>query len=356
MSKLTVLIACAYAMALLSTHADGARSRQASTLKNIKVLTDLSDQQIDDAMMYFRGSLGVQCEHCHDRDDWSLDTKEEKRTAREMIKMVRELNRSLGNDLAVSCYSCHRGQLRPVTTLPLVTERPTRAADVAQDVSPAHDAVKATTASKAVGADFVMKRYLEATGGTAWSRLTSRAMKGRLVTSEPAVYPAELWQRAPNQFRSRILVDGAPFTKVFDGTRGWGIDNNGTTEAHGAELERLHRQAAFALPVDLKQFYPALSVEGESTVGTEAAFVLHARGSRDRIFFSTRSGLLLRIESPTETPFGLLPRRWDYEDYRKVDGVRLPFKVRETDPDYTYLWEFSSVRHNLPVDASLFTR
>jgi hypothetical protein len=350
---LTVAV-CVSALALLAPRVGDGRGRQASTLKNIKVLTDLSDQQIDDAMMYFRGSLGVQCEHCHDRDDWSLDTKEEKRTAREMIKMVRELNRTLGDDLAVSCYSCHRGQLRPATTLPLLTERPTEAAHVAQDFSPAHTAVKQTTASKAIGADFVMTRYLEATGGTAWSRLTSRAMKGRLVTSEPAVYPAEVWQRAPNQFRSRILVDGAPFTKVFDGTRGWSIDNNGTTEAHGAELERLHRQAAFALPVDLKQFYPALSVEGESMVGTESAFVLRARDSRDRVFFSTRSGLLLRIESPTETPFGLLPRRWDYEDYRKVDGVRVPFKVRETDPDYTYSWEFSSVRHNVPVDTAVF--
>jgi len=354
MPKLTAIVACAFTLALLAPRAGDGRGRQASTLKNIKVLTDLSDQQIDDAMMYFRGSLGVQCEHCHDRDDWSLDTKEEKRTARKMIRMVRELNRTLDDDLAVSCYSCHRGQLRPVTTLPLVTERPTKAADAAQDSSPAHDAVKATTASKAIDADFVMNRYLEATGGTAWSRLTSRAMKGRLVTSEPAVYPAEVWQRAPNQFRSRILVDGAPFTKVFDGTRGWNIDNNGRTEAHGAELERLHRQAAFALPVDLKQFYPALSVEGETMLGTESAFVLSARGLRDRVFFSARSGLLLRIESPTATPFGLLPRRWDYEDYRKVDGVRVPFKVRETDPDYTYLWEFTSVRHNVPVDAAEF--
>ena len=50
-----------------------------TTFKNIKVFDGLSDQQIDDAMMYMRASLGVQCEHCHDDKDWSLDTKEEKR-------------------------------------------------------------------------------------------------------------------------------------------------------------------------------------------------------------------------------------------------------------------------------------
>ena len=74
----------------------------------------------------------------------------------------------------------------------------------------------------------------------------------------------------------------------------------------------------------------------------------------DRLFFNAASGLLVRIESMTASPLGALPRRWDYEDYRKVDGVRVPFKVRETDPDYTYSWEFSSVRHNVPVDAAVF--
>ena len=78
--------------------------------------------------------------------------------------------------------------------------------------------------------------------------------------------------------------------------------------------------------------------------------------ARDRLFFSTRSGLLLRIESATISPLGSLPRRWDYEDYRKVNGVRLPFKLRETDPDYTNLWEFTEVRQNVPVGEAMFQR
>jgi len=84
---------------------DGRTQQSTTTFKNIKVFDGLSDQQIDDAMMYMRASLGVQCEHCHDDKDWSLDTKEEKRTAREMIRMVRDLNRQLNDDLAVSCYT-----------------------------------------------------------------------------------------------------------------------------------------------------------------------------------------------------------------------------------------------------------
>jgi hypothetical protein len=344
-------ITCAVSLvvvALLVPAPAGAQARQGSTLKNIKVLTDLSDEQIREAMSYIRGSLGVDCEHCHDRDDWSRDDKEAKRTARRMIRMVRALNRDqFDGELAVSCYSCHRGQLRPRTAVPLLTERP------AMSLS---DVTK-TLASRAIGVDTVMARYLQVAGGAAaWSRLTSRVMTGRLVTSEPAAYEAEVIARAPRQFRSRILVNGIPFTRTFDGDHGWSVDNNGVTGVTGEALARLRRQATFALPVDLPQLYPRLSVEGESIVGGQSAFVLTAPGGRDRLFFSTRSGLLLRIESDTGTPLGVLPRRWDYEDYRKVDGVRLPFKVRETDPDYTYLWEFTRVRQNVSVDEALFRR
>jgi len=349
MRQTITVAACMSALALLAPPVIDGRGRQATTPKNVKVLTDLTEQQFDDAMMYMRGSLGVQCEHCHNEKDWSSDEKEPKRTARKMIQMVRDVNRTLGDDLAVSCYSCHRGKLRPATSLPLLTERPAAPST----------AVNPTPASKAIRADDVVKQYLEASGGPAWSRLTTRVVKGRLVTSEPAVYPAEISYKAPDAFRSRILVDGAPFTKIFDGTRGWSADNRGSNDAHGPELERLKRQAVFSLPIALPTLYPSLAVEGESAIGGARVLVLKAtprspEPEGDRLFFNAASGLLVRIESTSVSPLGALPRRWDYEDYRKVDGVRMPFRVRETDPDYTYLWEFSSVRHNVPVDAAVF--
>ena len=217
--------------------------------------------------------------------------------------------------------------------------------------------VKPLPPSAGVTSEAVVQRYLEASGGDAWSKLTTRVMKGRLVTSEPAVYPAEVSYKTPDKFHSRILVGGEPYRKGFDGTRGWSADNRGSHDAQGGELERLRQQAAFALPVTLRTFYPALTVDGETVIGSEPAVVLSAPGKgseRDRLFFSTRSGLLLRIESATVSPLGVLPRRLDYEDYRRLNGVRLPLKIRETDPDFTYLWEFTNVRQNVALDEAMF--
>ncbi len=326
----------------------GTTGQATTTFKNIKVLTGLSDDEIENAMLYVRGSLGVECEHCHTRNDWSEDDKKAKQTARRMIRMVQAINREhFDGDQAVTCYTCHRGHLTPATALPLLPDRPVGV--TSGEVKPAPDAT----------VDAVLERYLRETGGDAWSKLTTRVMTGRLVTSEPAEYPAEMIQQAPSRLVTRIVVDGAPFLNVFDGDRGWSRDNGGLHDKRGDDLERFRRRAAFAAPADVRRIYPRLSLEGRTTVGPEPAVVLIGTapaGPKDRLFFSDRSGLLVRIESATQSVLGRLPHRYEYEDYRLVDGVRLPFRFREVDADYTYSWEFTSARHGVPVDEALFRR
>jgi len=349
MRRVLILISTAVLLISTSSRTLGARGGQTTTFKNIKVLNGLSDDEIENAMLYMRGSLGVQCEHCHTRTDWSEDDKKEKRTAREMIKMVQAINKEhFDGDLAVTCYTCHHGRVEPATALPLLVDRPARV--TAAEVTPAPD----------VTVDAVLDRYLRESGGAdAWSRLKTRTMTGTLVTSEPAEYPAEVFQQAPSRLATRIVVDKQPFLNVFDGERGWSKDNGGTHDKRGDDLERIRRRAAFAAPADMKRVYPGLSVEGRTTIGSEPAVVLigtASAGPTDRLFFSERTGLLVRIQSATESVLGRLPRRFEYDDYRLVDGVRLPFRYREVDADYTYSWEFTSARHGVAVDDALFKR
>src|SRR5712691_4604000 len=88
--------------------------------KNIKVLTGLPQSQLIPAMNFMSASLGVRCNYCHVNKDgkWDFvsDEKPEKASAREMIKMVINVNKTTfkGNP-AVSCYTCHRGRTSPVS-------------------------------------------------------------------------------------------------------------------------------------------------------------------------------------------------------------------------------------------------
>jgi len=105
--------------------------------KNLQVLPkDMPRQQVTQIMRQFALGLGVRCEHCHAEDpnaqaggrggpplDYALDDKETKKVAREMLKMVMDINnrylpatgRSFDEFNRVSCETCHHGLARPQT-------------------------------------------------------------------------------------------------------------------------------------------------------------------------------------------------------------------------------------------------
>jgi hypothetical protein len=82
--------------------------------KNLKVLpTSMSKPDIKKRMKKIAAALGVQCDHCHDTDDFSKDT-EHKEKARAMMKMTAEINKNwFKNEQRVDCVTCHNGQEEP---------------------------------------------------------------------------------------------------------------------------------------------------------------------------------------------------------------------------------------------------
>lgn len=99
--------------------------------KNLQVLPkDISKDSLDHIMHTFTRSLGVKCMFCHvhNGDDfktgWDMasDDKPEKKTARYMLKMTRQINAQFFNFdnspqpdtiSVVTCVTCHRGIPHP---------------------------------------------------------------------------------------------------------------------------------------------------------------------------------------------------------------------------------------------------
>lgn len=85
----------------------------------------------------FNRALGVDCAHCHEPDRWEDDSKAAKATARRMIEMVPALNAKLRGIGEVSCWTCHRGQVKPSRVAPEaldaeLTRWPASVADASQ--------------------------------------------------------------------------------------------------------------------------------------------------------------------------------------------------------------------------------
>jgi len=104
---------------------------------NLQVLPkDWTRQQVVQVMQGFNMALGVGCNHCHIEMvgappnekgvipiDAAPDDKQTKKTARVMMRMVSQINETLGSQVGkpaaevvkVQCVTCHRGAAIPKT-------------------------------------------------------------------------------------------------------------------------------------------------------------------------------------------------------------------------------------------------
>ena len=106
------LAAAAWAIAFLAPQPIAS----AAPGKNLKVYPAGTDTaEIKKDMKLVSKALGVQCDFCHDLDDFSKDV-EHKDIARGMMKMTASINAKLKKDgfkAEVSCMTCHNGAEHP---------------------------------------------------------------------------------------------------------------------------------------------------------------------------------------------------------------------------------------------------
>jgi hypothetical protein len=75
---------------------------------------------------------------------------------------------------------------------------------------------------------------------------------------------------------------------------------------------------------------------------------------KERLFLDADSGLLLRRLTYKPTLLGLLADQTDFEDYRAVDGVKVPFLVKAATGAFATTRTYTDIRFNVPVDDSKF--
>ena len=102
--------------------------------KNLKVFPQtITRDQLISNMKLFSQSLGVRCQFCHVgwegkplfSFDFASDVKDKKLRAREMLLMAHRINeQDFDGQMKVTCFTCHRGSTKPLTTPPPPTPPP----------------------------------------------------------------------------------------------------------------------------------------------------------------------------------------------------------------------------------------
>ncbi|MBV9210002.1 MAG: c-type cytochrome, partial [Acidobacteria bacterium] len=327
------------------------------TRKNIQVLKGLPDSQLFMVMNFMRASLGVNCAFCHvnnggDKWEWEKDDKPEKQTARRMIQMVFDINNNhFKGAHRVSCYTCHRGAEHTVNAPPLPQVAPEGGAAGEEKPRPAMPT-----------AEQLIDKYWQAIGGrAAIEKAKTRVMKGTQTSSANGQsMPLEILQSAPNKFVITVTTpQQAAIMRGYNGTTAWMRSPRGQRELTGADLEQAKRTADFYWMLKLKELTKELRVTGKDKIGDREAYILTARIApthTERYYFDTQTGFLLRVITLEDSLIGWIPEQTDYEDYRDVDGVKMPFTVRQSyvDPWVGWTRKFTEIKSNAPVDDKKF--
>jgi zinc protease len=249
-----------------------------------------------------------------------------------------------------------------IGTLGLLCVFTAEAQDAAKPAAPAATP-SATKAAALPTADQVLDHYVQAIGGrAAWLKLNSRVSKGTI--ENPAMNnltgTVEIHEKAPNLMLAVINLGGAAFEQGFDGTVAWS-DNpeNGLRELSGGELDDARREANFYHALELRKNYTKMTVTGIEKVNEHDTYVVEAtreKGAPDKMYFDTQTGLMVRSVNQRYTPDGVTEFQADVDDYTEVDGVRLPFTVRQTGASATFIIRFTEVHHNLQLADAQFAK
>lgn len=381
-AALSLLVSTAFVILTRRSDAQGPRNEKRSTTvtqasqaektleqigKNIQVLKGVPQSQLYPVMRFMGASLGVQCGFCHAFKNGLLDSpsdvKPEKQTARNMIRMVIKINETLGQgEPKVTCFTCHGGRTSPqrFPTLPLPAPPPqAQAAAVPSVLAQTSPNIKPVLPS----AVDILNKYLTAVGGLdAIDKITSCLIKGtsERLNGGPLAY--ETGQSLPDKGYESFLTQGGPSKRVINGQRGWSSDADGVKEFMGPQLLDQKLALPLFMILKLKDQYSSVRVSGLDRIDDHDVYVITAvrhDNKRERLYFEIESGLLRRRISFTDTMIGVIPEQTDFEDYREVKGLRLPFTIRTLFVDGRIpivTRQFTEIKLNVPLDQSMFDK
>ena len=104
--------------------------------------------------------------------------------------------------------------------------------------------------------------------------------------------------------------------------------------------------------------YSKMTLLGKTMIGEHEAYVVEAipadSASPEKLYFDVQTGLLVRKYSESKTILGPFPTQTDYEDYREVDGVKLPFTIRWSIPGRVWGRRITEVKQNVSLGDAQF--
>jgi hypothetical protein len=221
-------------------------------------------------------------------------------------------------------------------------------------------------------ADEIIDKSIAAMGGrAALSKVQSRQMTGTLLLGTPAgdiQGTIEILNAVPNKARTLIKADLSAFgagalvvDQRFDGTNGYVLDSlQGNRDITGQQLETM-KANSFPHPfLNYKENGASVKLVGKEKVLEKDAYLLlfePATGPPVKQYVDATTFMPLRTVIKATVPqFGEVEQNADPSDFRDLDGVKVPYKLRIESSVQGLTMTFTDIKQNVPVDAKLFVK
>jgi len=331
---------------------------------NVQLLKGIPVDQFMGTMGFFSAATGLNCTDCHVDEsggDWAryADDNARKQLTRRMMQMVNSINQTnFGGHQVVTCFTCHRGASRPgvMPSIDLLYSSPP-SFEPGDPIAQARDQPSA---------DALLVKYIAALGDAErLNALKGFAAKGRYLGYDDAEKsPMELYAAAPARRTVVSHTASGDLTWVFDGQSGW-VAAPLTDRplpvmpVTGQDLDGLAIEVQVHFPLGLKQALTDWRVGVPTEIDDRDVNVVQAttpKGGTVTFCFDAETGLLTRLVRFSASPVGRLVTRVDYDDYREVAGVKMPFKWTLSWLNGKSVFEIESVQPNVAIDNARFAR
>jgi outer membrane lipoprotein-sorting protein len=185
----------------------------------------------------------------------------------------------------------------------------------------------------------IIRKNLEARGGTAQLRAVQTIKQTATLSMQGRDVNITIYSKRPNLIRQEITADGRLVVNGFDGLTPWILNPNVSPRPivlTGPQADQIKHESNFDGPLlDYKSEGTTVAMSGYEMIGGRR--VVHLRltassGQRSDVYLDGDTFLEARIStqagmgpSQTSSP---VRREQELSDYRKVDGIPVPYLVR----------------------------
>jgi outer membrane lipoprotein-sorting protein len=225
----------------------------------------------------------------------------------------------------------------------------------------------------AQSADDIVEKHLAASGGrAAYNKITSRTATGAITLTSPVgdlSGTIELYSKKPNKSRTLIKLDLTPLgagpvvsDQRFDGNSAYVMDSlQGNRSIEGSQLEAM-QSGSFPSPLlNYKELGATITMGDREKVGGKDVYVLRMTpkaGPPVRLFIDAESFMMVKTALTINVPQlgGDIEQVVEFSDFRVVDGIKVPFVTKSSNPAQTVTAKMTTITHNTEIDDASFAK